>query len=124
MLNRSTRRALLSELPAEVRELHVAVLRHSLADGIPVNPAALVAVLSAHHDLVDTALLFSAEHVNELLWFAIAEFCEDFGLVMPDGCSEALHAVLAIGVALEVLASNSDSPAELFGAFHQLAVAT
>lgn len=120
LLNRAARRALLDELPLPVRSLHIEVLRRTLAEGIPVNPAALVVVLSAHEDLADEALVFSADHVNELLWFAIAEFCEDFNLVMPDGCSEALHAVLAIGVALDALHPASDPASKLFGAFRQL----
>lgn len=119
-LDRAYRRALLSELPADMRALHVEVLQRTLAEGVPVSPAALIAVLSAHDDTADTALLFTAAHVNELLWCGIAEFCEDYSIIMPTGCREALYAVLALGSALDLLHPESDSEAELFSAFHEL----
>ncbi len=103
-----------------MRALHVEVLQRTLAEGVPVSPAALIAVLSAHDDLADRALLFSADHVNELLWCGIAEFCEDFGITMPTGCREALYAVLAFGSALDLLHPDSDSETELFSAFREL----
>lgn len=119
-LDRSTRRALLGELPPQVRALHVEVLQRTLAEGVPVSPAAVIAVLSAHDDLADRALLFSADHVNELLWCGIAEFCEDYGIAMPAGCREALYAVLALGSALDLLDPGSDNESELFSAFREL----
>jgi len=121
IVDRKQRRALLDELDVEARALHLDVLRHTLADGVPVNPSALVVVLSAHDDLADDSLCFSADHVNELLWCGVADFCADYGLEMPDGCSAALHAVLAIGTALDALNPSSDPPAELFTAFNALA---
>jgi len=120
-VDRSHRRALLHELDDRTRSLHVSVLSHTLAEGVPVNPSALAVVLSAHDDLANETLCFSAEHVTELVWCGIADFCDDYGLAMPDGCSEALHAVLAIGTATSAFSPRSDPSADLFSAFRELA---
>ncbi len=121
VVDRTIRRALLNELPAVLRSQHVEVLAHTLQSGVPVSPAALVVVLSAHDDMADAPLRFSAEHVQELLWFGLAEFCEDYGIAMPDGCQEALHALLSISVATDVLDTDGDSVGEVFAALRQLA---
>jgi hypothetical protein len=119
-VDRAVRRALLAELPVDLRRLHVEVLAETLANGLPVNPAALVVVLSAHDDAAEVPLRFTSVHVEELLWCGVTEFCEDFGLVMPDGCPEALHAVLAVATGASSLDIESDPVAALFAVFHQL----
>jgi hypothetical protein len=119
--DRSVRRALLAELPVSLRRLHVSVLADTLANGVPVRPAALAVVLSAHDDLAEACLRFTSEHVNELLWCGIAEFCEDYGIAMPDGCAEALYSVLATASASGILEADSDAVADLFAAFRELA---
>jgi hypothetical protein len=120
IVDRAVRRALLAELSVDLRQLHVAVLAETLANGLPVNPAALVVVLSAHDEMAEVALRFTSVHVEELLWCGVTEFCEDFGLVMPDGCPEALHAVLAVATRSSSLDVESDPVSALFAAFHQL----
>ncbi len=120
VLDRHARKALLGELPPAMRALHVEVLRRTLAEGVPVSPAAVTVVLSAHDDAADRPLCFTAGHVNELLWYGIAEFCEDYGIEMPDGCREALYAILAFGTALDLLDPESDDEAALFSAFREL----
>ena len=120
-VDRATRRALVAELPSELRAVRMTILRDTLANGVPVRPEALAVVLAAHHDLADSALTFTAEHVQELLWFGVSEFCEDLGLELPNGCPEALHAFLAVVCAGELLDEASDSITEVFAAFHQLA---
>jgi len=119
-VDRDMRRALVAELPEELRAVRLTVLRDTLANGVPVRPEALAVVLAAHHDLADSALTFTAAHVQELLWFGVSEFCEDLGLGLPDGCPEALHAFLAVVCAGDLLDETSDSVTEVFAAFHQL----
>ena len=103
-----------------LRRLHVRVLSETMANGVPVNPAALVAVLAAHDESTGSALTFTAEQIEELLWYGVAEFCEEHEVVMPAGCREALHAVLAVGTETQAFDPASDSPALLFGALDQL----
>lgn len=110
-----------AELPDELRRLRRRVLTDTMANGVPVRPAALCAVLAAHDDLADTPLTFTAEHVQELLWFGVHEYCEDVGLEVPEGCRDALHAVLAAASAMNLFADDSDPVGEVFGVFHQLA---
>ena len=112
---------MIAELPIELRVLRRRVLTETMANGVPVRPSALCAVLAAHNDLADAPLTFTAEQVEELLWCGINEYCEDVGLQVPTGCPEALHAVLAAASALELFDANSDPIADVFVAFHQLA---
>jgi len=120
-VDRVIRRTLVAELPDELRSVRVAVLRETLANGVPVRPEALAVVLATHHDLADSPLRFTASHVEELLWFGLSEFCEDLGLDLPNGCPEALHAFLAVVCAGDLLDDASDSVTEVFAAFNQLA---
>lgn len=112
---------MIAELPDELRRLRRRVLTETMANGVPVRPAALCAVLAAHCDLADAPLTFTAEHVEELLWFGVNEYCEDVGLELPEGCREALHAVLAAASALALFGDDSDPVADVFGVFRQLA---
>ena len=121
VVDRAVRRALVSDLPVELRALRRIVLADTMANGVPVRPSALCVVLAAHLDLADRPLWFTAGHVEELLWCGLAEFCEDFGLELPEGCPEALHAVLATAGAQGLFDRDSDSASELFAAFRQLA---
>lgn len=120
LLDRQIRRAIVAELPVELRQLRHQVLVESMANGVPVRPDALCAVLAAHHDLADHPLTFTAAHVEELLWCGVKEFCDDVGLVLPDGCPEALHALLAAATARNLFDEHSDSVRDVFGAFGQL----
>lgn len=120
-IDRTVRRAIVAELPIELRVLRRRVLTETMANGVPVRPAALCAVLAAHNDVADAPLTFTAEHIEELLWYGVNDYCEDIGLVIPVGCAEALHAVLATASALDFFDANSDPIADVFGAFHQLA---
>jgi hypothetical protein len=120
-VDRVVRRALVAELPDELRAVRMTVLRETLASGVPVHPEALAVVLAAHHDFADSVLTFTASHVEELLWFGVSEFCEDLGLDLPDGCPAALYAILAVVCAGELLDAASDPVTEVFAAFHQLA---
>lgn len=122
-IDRHVRRSLTAELPPALRGLRRRVLAETMANGVPVRPAALCAVLAAHVDLADSPLTFTAAHVQELLWCGVSEFCEDVGLIMPDGCAEALHAVLAVANAQGLFDEESDSTAAVFGAFRELATA-
>lgn len=97
------------------------MLSDTMANGVPVRPSALCVVLAAHLDLADSPLRFTTSHVEELLWCGLSEFCEDVGLELPDGCPEALHAVLAAASAQGLLDDESDPVSALFGAFRQLA---
>ena len=87
---------------------------------MPIRPDALVVVLSAHVDMVDDPLVFTNEHVQELLWFGIHEFCEDRSLIVPDQCFEALHAVVATATTGEILSKESDRPSELLSAIQSV----
>ncbi len=122
-IDRHIRRSLGAELPAELRKLRRHVLAETMANGVPVNPAALCAVLSAHVDLADSPRTFTAAHVQELLWCGVSEFCEDVGLIVPHGCADALHAVLVAADAQGLFDEQSDSTAAVFGAFRELASA-
>jgi len=121
VVDRSVRRALMSDLPAELRDVRRIVLSDTMANGVPVRPSALCVVLAAHDDLADGPLRFTAAHVEELLWCGLSEFCEDVGLEMPGGCPEALHAVLAAASARDLFDGGSDPASELFASFRQLA---
>lgn len=109
-----------AEFPESLRTLRRIVLTDTMANGVPVNPSALTVVLAAHLDLADGPMRFTASHVEELLWFGVAEFCEDFGYEMPAGCPEAFHAVLAVACGQELLDDESDPVGDLLGAFRQL----
>ena len=112
-------RQLTAALPADVRRFRAEVLAETLADGVPVDPAALTVVLAAHLDSADVALEFTSEHVAELLWFAIIGFCDDCDIAVPDGCTRALHALLATLVRSGQLAAGT-SARPLFAPFDEL----
>lgn len=119
-IDTQTRRSLRTELPAALRGLYTAVLTETLATGNPIDPAALVVVLSAHHATCDSPLRFTSDHVSELLWFGIHEFCEDRDLVVPSDCPVALRAVLSAASQSNALLGGSDAPVELFRALEGL----
>ena len=119
-IDRSVRRALTAELPDVLRRLRHDVMVDTLAQGVPVRADAICAVLAAHHDLADGPLTFTTDHVEELLWCGVQEYCDDVGLVMPTGCAEALHALLAAAAARDLFDEQSDSVREVFGSFEQL----
>lgn len=119
-IDSATRRSIRDELPATLRALYASVLAATLASGSPVNPSALVAVLATHYETCDVPLRFTGDHVSELLWFAIHEFCEDRSLIVPTECAAALHAVLDAAATSEVLSRGSDAPTELFRALEGL----
>jgi len=123
VIDRTVRRALTKELPPELRAIRRRVLAETMSNGVPVRPSALCAVLAAHADLADSPLTFTADHVQELLWSGVSEFCEDVGLVVPNGCSQALYAVLAVAKAHGLFDEQSDSTAAVFAAFGELALA-
>ena len=116
----TARKALVAELPPVLRRVYTAVLEHTLASGAPVDPAALVIVLSALDDLSDDPLAFRAEAIRELLWFGIAQFCADLGLVAPPRCAEALFATAALTIADDRFATTGDPLPEVFAAMREL----
>ena len=116
----AARRLLKRELTAEVSRLYGTVLASSFRNGTPVSPNALVIVLSAHLDLAEAPLVFTSEHIQELLWFGIEELCEDLGFVVPAGCVEALGAALRSATDLGILATNSDRPRVLLDALGEM----
>lgn len=120
VLTVALRRGLRDSLPAPLRDLYRTVLVDTLRNGVPVSASALVIVLGAHGATSNEPLVFTAEHVEQLLWFAIDDFCEDRDLVVPKGCLEALHAVLATAATSSLLSSQSDQPGELFRALDGL----
>ena len=119
-IDKEQRRYLRAELPDCLNDLYKVVLTDSLRSGVPIRPDALVVVLSAHVEMVHDPLVFTNEHVQELLWFGIHEFCEDRSLIVPERCFEALHAVLASATKAEILSENSDRPGELLSALQSV----
>lgn len=95
-------------------------MTETLANGLPVRPSALCAVLAAHDDLAESALRFTAEHVQELLWCGVQEYCDDLGFVVPEGCPQALHAVLAVATAHDLFDDDSDTVGDVFRALGEL----
>ena len=122
-LDRVARRTLTDELPPALRLAYRAVLEETMAAGVPVDPGALSVVLSTLDERSDEPLDFRAETVQELLWFAIAEFCESLGFVIPEGCHEALFAVLTILIADPRFDTSGDGAEVLFSAFRELTAA-
>ncbi len=119
---RTACRMLARELPRSLRDLRVAVMRETLANGVPVSPAALTVVLSVQDEQSEDPLRFTAEGVEQMLWFGIDAFCEELAIGIPPGCGAALHALLATIVRLELLAPGSDPAGELFAAIRGLGV--
>ncbi|MGI9607112.1 MAG: hypothetical protein ACR2P0_13325 [Acidimicrobiales bacterium] len=117
---RTAYKALVGELPEELRNLRVAVLIETLSAGSPANPAAVTAVLSAHDDRADQPMRWTRDHVEELLWIGIDDFCREYDLPRPEGCPEALHAILGVATRCKLLAPGSDRTCELFGPVRQL----
>ena len=89
-----------------------------MACGVPVDPAALTVVLAAHLEAADEPLKFDGDHVSQLLWYEVLEFCTDSGIQLPSGCAAALHAVLAVLVQQEQL--GDADVVELFRPFDEL----
>ena len=114
------RREMRNGLPHDLRVLYRAVLIDTIRNGVPVDPSALAVVLAAHHSIADEPLAFTGEHVEQLLWFGIHEYCEDLGIVTPSGCFDALHAALATATASSLLARQSDPARQLFSAMDSL----
>ena len=114
------RREIKDGLPVCLRELYHAVLLDTLRNGVPVRADALAVVLGAHCSLVDEPLAFTGEHVEQLLWFGIDDYCEDEGVITPVGCHQALHAALATAAASSLLSRSADEPRELFDALDSL----
>lgn len=119
-IDTNTRRSLRAALPASLRTLYSAVLAETLLNGNPVSPTALVVVLSAHYESGEAPLQFTSDHISELLWFIIHEFCEDRGFVVPDDCAAALHAALKAASEADSLSGGSDTPSDLFRALEGL----
>lgn len=119
---RTACRTLARELPRSLRDLRVAVLRETLANGVPVSPAALTVVLSVQDERSELPLCFTAESMEQMIWFGIDEFCAELCIDVPDGCGRALHALLATTVRLELLDPGSDPAGELFAALRGLGV--
>lgn len=97
-------------------------MRETLANGVPVAPAALTVVLSVQDEQSEDPLGFTVAGVEQMLWYGIDAFCEELAIAVPDGCTAALHAVLAAAVRLELLGPGSDSPGDLFAAMRGLGV--
>ncbi len=114
------RREIRTSLPESLRRLYCEVLADTLRNGVPVCASALAVVLGAHHAIAEEPLAFTGQQVEQLVWYAIADFCEDRELVVPAGCFEALHATLATATASSVLAIQSDNPRALFTALETL----
>lgn len=113
-------RALVSELPAELRRLRVDTLAHTLANGVPVDPRALTIVLSALDETCGESLLLTRATVEQLLWIGIEQFCTSAELETPAGCVEALHAAVAVADGTKLLAPESDSTPQLFRPFQEM----
>ena len=119
-VDREAIRLLVSELPEPFRQLRKATMVETLANGVPVEPRALTVVLSALAELTADTLVVTGAIVERLLWVGIENFCEEEGLVAPDGCVDALHGVLAVATATHVFAVGSDRPAKLFAPLHEM----
>jgi hypothetical protein len=120
--DREAIRQLVSELPEPFRQLRKATMVETLANGAPVEPRALTVVLSALAELTADTLVVTSATVERLLWVGIENFCEEEGLVAPDGCVDALHAVLAVATTTNVFAGGSDRPAKLFAPLHEMGI--
>jgi len=112
--DREVIRLLVAELPEPFRQLRTAIMVETLANGVPVEPRALTVVLSALAELTNNTLVVTSPTVERLLWVGIENFCDEEGIAAPDGCIDALHAVLAVGTATLVFERGSDGAAELF----------
>jgi hypothetical protein len=119
---RTACRMLARELPQSLRDLRVTVMRETLANGVPVSPAALTVVLSVQDEQSEEPLRFTVDGVEQMLWYGIDAFCEELAIDVPEGCAAALHAVLAAAVRLELLGEQSDATADLFRAMRGLGV--
>lgn len=113
-------RALVDELPTDLRRLRVATLADTLANGVPVDPFALTVVLSALDETCVEPLLITRSQVEELLWIGIERFCGQAGIPTPAGCAPALHAALAYALASDQLVPGSDSTVQLFAPLHEM----
>jgi len=119
-LDRDARKALVAELPAELRRVYTAVLEQTLLSGAPVDPGALVVVLSALDDQGDDALTYRSSSLQALCWFGVTEFCADLGLATPPGCAEALFATVAITIADARFPTAGDPQADVFAALREV----
>lgn len=119
-IDRAARRVLVRDLPDDLRQLRRAVMSETMANGLPVRPAALCAVLAAHNDLAESPLCFTTDHVQELMWCGVQEYCDDIGFLVPEGCPQALHAILAVATAHELFDDDSDPVGDVFGALGEL----
>lgn len=112
--DREAMRLLVTELPEPFRQLRTTTMVETLANGVPVEPRALTVVLSALAELTDHTLVVTGAIVERLLWVGIENFCDEEGIAAPDGCIDALHAVLAVATATQVFERGSDSAPKLF----------
>lgn len=113
-LDRGRRRALANELPEPLRVVYRRVLATSLREGVPVDPSALVVILSVLDEICEDPLRFGAPLVEKLLWHEIATFCASNEIEMPSSCSEALFALLVIGHGDETLRIELDDAQSVF----------
>lgn len=103
-----------------LRRLYKHTLLTTLREGVPVDPTALVVVLSVIDDCATDPLYFCPESVEQLLWCEITSFCAQHEIQVPTGCGAALFAVLAIGSADERLGVRVEDPEVVFGVLNQL----
>ena len=119
-IDRAVRRTLAAELPVPLRRVYGRVLEHTLREGVPVDADALAVVLSVMDERFDDPLCFEPERIEELIWFAIAAFCEANELSRPTRCVEALFAVVVIGLSDPALGAVAQDRKGCFAVLRQL----
>lgn len=123
-IDRTVRRALVQELPEPLRRLYRSVLVTTMRQGLPVDPDALAVVLSVIDECAEEPSLVTCELVQQLLWYEIAAFCARSHIEVPIDCTEALFALVAIGVADETVPLRVKDPEKTFGVLNQLGFTT
>lgn len=119
-IDRQSRRALANELPVSLRRIYKQTLLATLREGLPVDPDALVILLSVLDESAEDPLRFCPEFVEQLLWCEITSFCAEHEVHAPEGCGAALFAVLALGMADESFGVRVEDPEKVFGVLDQL----
>lgn len=85
----------MAQLTPTARRRRRDILVASLAAGRPVDADVLAVVMAVKAEREDVAVeCWTSELVWEMLWIDIAAWCERNGFEVPEGCPEALWALI------------------------------